>query len=160
MADAAENPMGRLRAGSGEVLDAVDLAEELDFDDEAGGQPSQVVINWGPLFWYGDISNPMKPICFRPPHNSTYNWFLGPPGVEVMFFLVMEMLGWDVSVFFGWAIFFECIDSELDGLGMTLGVAFFLGDMTQRRNSMKTKKKDDIREKCLKLIPVYSNLWT
>eukprot|EP00434_Breviolum_minutum_P001663 symbB.v1.2.001470.t1/scaffold48.1/size388161/3 len=34
MADAAENPTGRLRAGSGEVLDAVDLAEELDFDDE------------------------------------------------------------------------------------------------------------------------------
>ncbi len=34
MADAA-GPTGRLRAGSGEVLDAVDLAEELDFDDEA-----------------------------------------------------------------------------------------------------------------------------
>lgn len=56
---------------------------------------------------------------------------------------------------------FECIDSELDGLGMTLGVAFFLGDMTQRRNSIKTtEKKNDIREKCLKLIPIYSNLWT
>ena len=41
MADAAENPMGRLRAGSGEVLDAVDLAEELDFDDEAGGHRSR-----------------------------------------------------------------------------------------------------------------------
>ena len=41
MADAAENPTGRLRAGSGEVLDAVDLAEELDFDDEAGGPPSR-----------------------------------------------------------------------------------------------------------------------
>ena len=41
MADAAENPTGRLRAGSGEVLDAVDLAEELDFDDEAGGHQSR-----------------------------------------------------------------------------------------------------------------------
>lgn len=62
MADAAENPMGRLRAGSGEVLDAVDLAEELDFDDEAGGHGSRLLL--GPLFWYGDISNPVKPILF------------------------------------------------------------------------------------------------
>ena len=34
MAGAAEASGSRLRKGSGEVLDAVDLAEELDFDDE------------------------------------------------------------------------------------------------------------------------------
>ena len=40
MAGAAEASGSRLRGpGSGEILDAVDLAEELDFDDEAGDGP-------------------------------------------------------------------------------------------------------------------------
>lgn len=42
MAGAAEASGSRLRKGSGEILDAVDLAEELDFDDEAPGG-----IRWG-----------------------------------------------------------------------------------------------------------------
>lgn len=44
MAGAAEASGSRLRKGSGEILDAVDLAEELDFDDEAPW--GQMVGSW------------------------------------------------------------------------------------------------------------------
>jgi hypothetical protein len=43
MAGAAEASGSRLRKGSGEILDAVDLAEELDFDDEAVDFPSIII---------------------------------------------------------------------------------------------------------------------
>lgn len=41
----------RPRKGSGEALDAVDLSEELDFDDEAGTERRSDVWSLGGEFW-------------------------------------------------------------------------------------------------------------